>query len=208
MAEMQRLTLCSADPTMINHPPPIRNVRHDPGAQMRWSRAGARRCTRPSPVRSDRMWSLPISPAAAIIYESIHSGALNGTVGSCLHSCGGVGESQPVSARGYPELGTCICSSRRRRRGCRRGRQCEPLPPRPFAGLPSTDIVSGRLRAPRARVRARSRARTILKSRHRELAFHSGYGISFSTHCIWPFDCSVEITRRWSGQWPVLGRTK
>ena len=72
-----------------NHPPPIRNVRHDPGAQMRWSRAGARRCTRPSPVRSDRMWSLPIGPAAAIIYESIHSGALNGTVGSCLHSCGG-----------------------------------------------------------------------------------------------------------------------
>eukprot|EP01043_Picozoa_sp_COSAG02_P002312 COSAG02_NODE_53_length_44062_cov_22.860223_22_plen_101_part_00 len=28
------------------------------------------------------MWSLPISPAAAIIYESIHSGALNGTVGT------------------------------------------------------------------------------------------------------------------------------
>jgi hypothetical protein len=25
---------------------------------------------------------LPISPAAAIIYESIHSGALNGTVGT------------------------------------------------------------------------------------------------------------------------------
>jgi hypothetical protein len=61
-------------------------TRHDPGAQMRWSRAGARRCTRPSPVRSDRMWSLPISPAAAIIYESIHSGALNGTVGT---PCGG-----------------------------------------------------------------------------------------------------------------------
>ena len=33
-------------------------------------------------MRSDRMWSLPISPAAAIIYESIHSGALNGTVGT------------------------------------------------------------------------------------------------------------------------------
>jgi hypothetical protein len=33
-------------------------------------------------VRSDRMWSLPISPAAAIIYESIHSGALNGSVDS------------------------------------------------------------------------------------------------------------------------------
>ena len=32
--------------------------------------------------RSDRMWSLPISPAAAIIYESIHSGALNGSVDS------------------------------------------------------------------------------------------------------------------------------
>jgi hypothetical protein len=28
------------------------------------------------------MWSLPISPAAAIIYESIHSGALNGSVDS------------------------------------------------------------------------------------------------------------------------------
>jgi hypothetical protein len=28
------------------------------------------------------MWSLPISPAAAIIYESIHSGALNGRVDS------------------------------------------------------------------------------------------------------------------------------
>eukprot|EP01043_Picozoa_sp_COSAG02_P014271 COSAG02_NODE_586_length_19960_cov_13.442118_6_plen_83_part_00 len=60
-----------------DHPPPIRNVRHDPGAQMRWPRAGARRCTRSSPVRSDRMWSLPISLVAAIIYESIHSGALN-----------------------------------------------------------------------------------------------------------------------------------
>eukprot|EP01043_Picozoa_sp_COSAG02_P078884 COSAG02_NODE_17981_length_967_cov_25.844470_1_plen_32_part_10 len=31
-------------------------------------------------MRSDRMWSLPISPVAAIIYESIHSGALNGRV--------------------------------------------------------------------------------------------------------------------------------
>eukprot|EP01043_Picozoa_sp_COSAG02_P108457 COSAG02_NODE_44495_length_365_cov_1.928571_1_plen_77_part_10 len=29
-----------------------------------------------------RRWSLPISPAAAIIYESIHSGALNGSVDS------------------------------------------------------------------------------------------------------------------------------
>jgi hypothetical protein len=28
------------------------------------------------------MWSLPISPAVAIIYESIHSGALNGSVDS------------------------------------------------------------------------------------------------------------------------------
>eukprot|EP01043_Picozoa_sp_COSAG02_P011504 COSAG02_NODE_423_length_22576_cov_62.034791_16_plen_95_part_01 len=28
------------------------------------------------------MWSLPIIPAAAIIYESIHSGALNGRVDS------------------------------------------------------------------------------------------------------------------------------
>ena len=28
------------------------------------------------------MWSLPINPAAAIIYESIHSGALNGRVDS------------------------------------------------------------------------------------------------------------------------------
>ena len=25
-----------------------------------------------------------------------------------------------------------------------------------------------------------------------------------STDCIWPFDCSVEITGRESGQWPVL----
>ncbi len=33
-------------------------------------------------MRSDKMWSLPISPVAAIIYESIHSGALNGSVDS------------------------------------------------------------------------------------------------------------------------------
>ena len=33
-------------------------------------------------MRSDRMWSLPSSPVAAIIYESIHSGALNGSVDS------------------------------------------------------------------------------------------------------------------------------
>ncbi len=62
--------------------PPIRDARRDPGAQMRRPRAGARRCSRASPVRSDRMWPLPISPAAAIIYESIHSGALNGSVDS------------------------------------------------------------------------------------------------------------------------------
>jgi len=65
-----------------HRPPPIRDARRHPGTQMRRPRAGARRCTRASPVRSDRMWSLPISPAAAIIYESIHSGALNGRVDS------------------------------------------------------------------------------------------------------------------------------
>ena len=33
-------------------------------------------------MRSDRMWSLPISAVAAIIYESIHSGAVKGSVDS------------------------------------------------------------------------------------------------------------------------------
>jgi hypothetical protein len=65
-----------------DRPPPSRSVRRHPGTQMRRPRAGARRCTRALPVRRDRMWSLPIIPAAAIIYESIHSGALNGRVDS------------------------------------------------------------------------------------------------------------------------------
>jgi hypothetical protein len=65
-----------------HRPAPIRDARRHPGTQMRRPRAGARHCTRASSVRSDRMWSLPISPAAAIIYESIHSGALNGRVDS------------------------------------------------------------------------------------------------------------------------------
>ena len=38
-----------------NRPPPIRNACRHPDTQMRWPRAGARRCTRPCPVRSDRM---------------------------------------------------------------------------------------------------------------------------------------------------------
>ena len=50
-----------------DRPPPIRNDRRHPGTQMRRPRAGARRCTRASPVRRDRMWSLPIIPAAAYI---------------------------------------------------------------------------------------------------------------------------------------------
>ena len=50
-----------------DRPAPIRDARRDPGTQMRRPRAGARRCTRPFPVRSERMWSLPISPAAAYI---------------------------------------------------------------------------------------------------------------------------------------------
>ena len=51
-----------------DRPPPSRNVRRHPGTQMCQPRAGARRCTRASPVRRDRMWSLPISAAAAYIY--------------------------------------------------------------------------------------------------------------------------------------------
>jgi hypothetical protein len=50
-----------------DRPPPIRNDRRHPGTQMCQPRAGARRCTRASPVRRDRMWSLPISPPTAYI---------------------------------------------------------------------------------------------------------------------------------------------
>ena len=93
--------------------PPIRNTRRHPGTQMRRPRAGARRCTRASPVRSDRMWSLPISPAAAIIYESIHSGALNGSVDSWSACWSGVGiggqaEAQRLWYRAYRPRLLCI----------------------------------------------------------------------------------------------------
>ena len=50
-------------------------------------------------MRSDRMWSLPISPAAAIIYESIHSGALNGSV----DSDGAVRCTRPVDFEAKPK---------------------------------------------------------------------------------------------------------
>ena len=50
-----------------NRPPPILDICRHPDTQMRWPRAGARHCARPSPVRSDRIWSLPISPVAADI---------------------------------------------------------------------------------------------------------------------------------------------
>ena len=85
-----------------HRPAPIRDARRHPGTQMRRPRAGARRCTRASPVRSDRMWSLPISPAAAIIYESIHSGALNGRVDSWSACWSGARAGRVVPARLRP----------------------------------------------------------------------------------------------------------
>ena len=99
-----RWTRCSDSPyaAQAHRLPPIRDARRDPGTQMRRPRAGARRCTRASPVRSDRMWSLPISPAAAIIYESIHSGALNGRVDSWSACWSGARAGRVVPARLRP----------------------------------------------------------------------------------------------------------
>ena len=65
-----------------NRPPPILDICRHPDTQMRWPRAGARRCTRPCPVRSDRMWSLPISPAAADILLINSLRRVNGSVDS------------------------------------------------------------------------------------------------------------------------------
>ena len=100
-----------------HRPPPIRDARRDPGTQMRRPRAGARRCTRASPVRSDRMWSLPISPAAAIIYESIHSGALNGRVDSWSACWSGVPACvRHIIGRNYDIEETQFINTRIRRR--------------------------------------------------------------------------------------------
>ena len=60
-------------------------------------------------MRSDKMWSLPISAVAAIIYESIHSGAVKGSVDSDgavynLHGCARTpsrsGAREPAGVRG------------------------------------------------------------------------------------------------------------
>eukprot|EP01043_Picozoa_sp_COSAG02_P022483 COSAG02_NODE_1170_length_14123_cov_9.614946_8_plen_90_part_00 len=60
------------------------------------------------------MWSLPISPAAAIIYESIHSGALNGTVGTpagvCTHDHA-VASVVPPTLAAVGRLGPLRCVS-------------------------------------------------------------------------------------------------
>ena len=65
-----------------DHPPPIWNARRHPGTQMCQPRAGARRCARASPVRRDRMWSLPIIPAAAYILLINSPRCVNETVGT------------------------------------------------------------------------------------------------------------------------------
>jgi hypothetical protein len=107
-----------------HHPPPIRDARRDTGTQVRRPRAGARRCPRPSPVHSDMM--LPISPVAAIIYESIHSGALNGSVDSwnaCMLAWSGVGVRPTVRACGG-SLATGAHAGGRARRQLARATRC------------------------------------------------------------------------------------
>ena len=69
-----------------DRPPPIWNARRHPGTQMCQPRAGARRCTRASPVRRDRMWSLPISAAAAYI---LLINTIRRVERHCWQSCGG-----------------------------------------------------------------------------------------------------------------------
>ena len=75
--ELQRLTVCSADPT----------APHQSGTSA--AIPVHRRVGRELVRDNDRMWSLPISAVAAIIYESIHSGAVKGSVDmqlECIHA--------------------------------------------------------------------------------------------------------------------------
>jgi hypothetical protein len=87
-----------------DRPPPIRNDRRHPGTQMCQPRAGARRCARASPVRRDRMWSLPIIPAAAYILLINSPRRVNETVGT------------PAGVNSPPaQFGTSTAGSRRMR---------------------------------------------------------------------------------------------
>ena len=100
-------------PRRPDRSPPIWNARRHPGTQMRRPRAGARRCTRASPVRRDRMWSLPIIPAPAYILLINSLRRVNESVGSCHRSCwdscgGGDRESNQATSGATDRLGrTC-----------------------------------------------------------------------------------------------------
>ena len=83
---------------------------------MRRPRAGARRYTRPSPLRSDRMWSLPISPAAAYILLINSLRRERGSVDSWIECWSGASVRAPLAVHVHTYIYSPVDDARARAR--------------------------------------------------------------------------------------------